>query len=59
MGAATRETTFIQSYRAELAHFVAVMRDESAYEPPTDQLVLHRVLEAAYRSAEEKTEVKL
>jgi predicted dehydrogenase len=59
MGAATRETTFIQSYRAELAHFVAVLRDESAYDPPTDQLILHRVLEAAYRSAEEKTEVKL
>ena len=59
MGAAARESTFIQSYRAELAHFIAVLRGESAYEPPSDQLMLHRILEAAYRSAEEKCEVKL
>jgi predicted dehydrogenase len=59
MGAAARESTFIQSYRAELAHFVAVVRGESAYERPTDQLILHRILEAAYRSADEKCEVRL
>src|SRR5687767_2357865 len=59
MGAAARESTFIQSYRAELAHFIAILRDESAYDPPTDQLILHGVLEAAYRSAEEKCEVRL
>jgi predicted dehydrogenase len=59
MGAAARESTFIQSYRAELAHFIAVLRDESAYDPPTDQLILHRILEAAYRSADERTEVRL
>jgi len=59
MGAAARESTFIQSYRAELAHFIAVLRDESAYDPPTDQLILHRILEAAYRSADEKCEVRL
>jgi predicted dehydrogenase len=59
MGAAARESTFIQSYRAELAHFVAVVRGESAYEAPSDQLTLHRIMEAAYRSADEKCEVKL
>ena len=59
MGAAARESTFIQSYRAELAHFIAVLRGESAYELPSDQLTLHRILEAAYRSAEETCEVKL
>jgi predicted dehydrogenase len=59
MGAAARESTFIQSYRAELAHFIAVLREESAYDPPTDQLILHRILEAAYRSADEKCEVRL
>jgi len=59
MGAAARESTFIQSYRAELAHFVAVLGDESPYDPPADQVVLHRILEAAYRSADEKCEVKL
>jgi predicted dehydrogenase len=59
MGAAARESTFIQSYRAELAHFVAVVRGDSVYEAPTDQLTLHRILEAAYRSADEKCEVRL
>jgi predicted dehydrogenase len=59
MGAAARESTFVQSYRAELAHFVSVLRDESEYEAPSDQAVLHRIIEAAYRSAEEKCEVTL
>lgn len=59
MGAAARESTFIQSYRAELAHFVAVLQGQSDYEPPTDQVILHRIIEAAYRSAEEKCEVRL
>jgi predicted dehydrogenase len=59
MGAAARESAFIQSYRAELAHFVSVLRGESEYEPPTDQVALHRVIEAAYQSAEERREVRL
>ena len=58
-GASARESPFIQSYRAELAHFLAVLKGESAYEAPTDQVVLHRTLEAAYRSADEKCEVRL
>jgi predicted dehydrogenase len=58
-GAAARESAFIQSYRAELAHFIAVLREESEYEAPTDQLILHKVLEAAYRSAEEEKEIRL
>jgi predicted dehydrogenase len=57
-GAAARDSAFIQSYRAELAHFVSVVRDEMPYEPPTDQVVLHRILEAAYKSAEEGREVR-
>ena len=59
MGAAARESTFIQSYRAELAHFVSVLRGESDYEPPADQVVVHEILEAAYRSADEGREVRL
>jgi predicted dehydrogenase len=58
-GAAARESSFNQSYRAELAHFLSVIRDETPYEAPTDQLVLHKVIEAAYRSADEGKEVKL
>ena len=58
-GAANRESAFIQSYRAELAHFVAVVRGETAYDPPTDQVTLHRIVEAIYKSAEEEKEIRL
>lgn len=58
-GAAARESAFIQSYRAELAHFVSSVRGEVEYEAPTDQLLVHRLIEAAYKSAEEGKEVRL
>jgi predicted dehydrogenase len=58
-GAAARESVFLQSYRAELAHFVAMMREEAAYEPPTDQLRVMQVVDAIYRSAEEGREIAL
>ena len=58
-GAATRESAFIQSYRAELAHFVAVVAGEAEYEAPSDQVLLHKILEAIYKSADEGREIKL
>jgi predicted dehydrogenase len=58
-GAAARDSAFLQSYRAELAHFVSVVRGEIVYEAPTDQVVLLRVLEAAYQAADEGREVRL
>jgi predicted dehydrogenase len=58
-GAAARESAFIQSYRAELAHFVSVIAGESEYEAPADQVVLHRIVEAIYKSADEGREIKL
>jgi predicted dehydrogenase len=58
-GAAARESAFLQSYRAELAHFVAMLKDEAVYEPPTDQLKVMRVMEAVYKSAEEGREIRL
>ncbi len=58
-GAAVRENAVTQSYRAELAHFLAVLREEASYEPPTDQLVVHRIAEAIYKSADEEKEVRL
>ena len=58
-GAAVRESAVTQSYRAELAHFLAVLREEASYEPPTDQLVLHRIAEAIYKSADEEKEIRL
>jgi predicted dehydrogenase len=44
-GAIARESAFYQSYRAQLAHFVAVVRGDAKYEPPEDQIVVHKVLE--------------
>jgi predicted dehydrogenase len=58
-GAAARESAFIQSYRAELAHFVAVLREEAVYEVPTEQVMVHRVAEAIYKSADEGKEIRL
>lgn len=58
-GAAGRESAFIQSYRAELAHFVAVLREDAPYEPPVDQVRLLKIVEAVYKSAEEEKEIRL
>lgn len=58
-GAAARESAFIQSYRAELAHFVSVVTGETEYEAPTDQVTLHRIVEAIYKSADEDKEIRL
>jgi predicted dehydrogenase len=58
-GAAARESAFTQSYRAELAHFLAVVRGDAPYKPPADQVVVHKVMEAIYKSAEEEKEVRL
>jgi len=58
-GAAGRDSAFIQSYRAELAHFLAVVRGETSYEPPADQVILHRIVEAIYKAAEEEKEIRL
>ena len=38
---------------------VAVVRGATEYDPPSDQLVLHRAVEAIYRSAEEEKEIRL
>ncbi|MGH7622741.1 MAG: hypothetical protein ACREMU_10415, partial [Gemmatimonadaceae bacterium] len=58
-GAAVRESAVTQSYRAELAHFLAVAREETGYEPPSDQVVVHRIAEAIYKSADEEKEIRL
>jgi predicted dehydrogenase len=52
-GASARESAFYQSYRSQLAHFVAVVAGEAKYEPPEDQIIVHKVLDAIYKSAEE------
>lgn len=57
-GAAARESVFLQSYRAELAHFIALVREEIPYDPPADQIEVMRIVEAVYKSAEERREIR-
>jgi predicted dehydrogenase len=58
-GAASREDAFTASYRAEWAHFVATVRGRVKGSDLRDQVVLHRVMEALYRSAEEGRDLTL
>lgn len=58
-GAASREGPFLQSYRAEIAHFLAVVTGDAPYEPPVDQVLVLRVLEAIYKAADEGKEIRL
>ncbi len=58
-GASARESVFLQSYRAELAHFVAMLHNQAPYEAPDDQLKVMRVMEAIYRSSEEGREIRI
>jgi predicted dehydrogenase len=58
-GAAARESPFLQSYRAQLTHFVSVVTGATPYEPPTDQVRVMRIYEAIYRAADERREIRL
>jgi predicted dehydrogenase len=58
-GAASGEDVFSASYRAEWAHFVAMVRGLVERSDLRDQVVLHRIMEALYRSAEEGRDITL
>lgn len=58
VGAAARESPFLQSYRAELAHFIAMLQGEVPRKLPVEQVMVHKVLEAAYKAAEDGREVR-
>jgi predicted dehydrogenase len=55
-GGATRESAFLQSYRAQHAHVHAVLSGETPYKAPDDQLKVAQVLTAIYESAEDGKE---
>lgn len=57
-GASARDSAFVQSYRAELAHFLSVVRGDSPYEAPSDQGRVHRLLEMIYRAADDEKEIR-
>jgi len=54
-----RETPYQASFRAEWAHFLAAIRGQAKPPPLEDQVVLHRVMDAIYRSASEERDIKL
>lgn len=58
-GASGRENAFTASYRAEWAHFLAVAAGTVERSTLQDQLILHRVVDAVYRSAAEGRSVTL
>jgi predicted dehydrogenase len=58
-GATGREHAFTASYRSEWAYFLAGVRGTVKLVPPEDQIQLHKVIEAIYRSADEQRDVKV
>lgn len=58
-GAIGRENAFTTSYRAEWAHFLAVLRGDAKAFDNEEQVTLHRVMDAIYKSAAEGKDVTL
>jgi predicted dehydrogenase len=58
-GAISRENAFTASYRAEWAHFLAAIRGEVKPFHLREQLTIHRILDAIYRSASEGKDIAL
>jgi predicted dehydrogenase len=58
-GAAGREDAFTTSYRSEWAHFLAMVRGTMPRPDLSDQVLLHRTIEAVYQSAGQGRDVTL
>ncbi len=58
-GSGNRENAFTASYRAEWAHFQAVISGEAKAPSLSEHLVLHRVLDAIYKSSADGRDVTL
>jgi predicted dehydrogenase len=58
-GATGRENAFTASYRAEWAHYLAVLRGQAKGFDNQEQITLHRVIDAIYKSAAEGKDVDL
>jgi predicted dehydrogenase len=58
-GSIGRENAFFAAFRAEWAHFLAVIRGEVKAPALDDHVVLHRVIDAIYQSAAEGRDVSL
>jgi predicted dehydrogenase len=58
-GGALSEHAFTTSYRAEWSYFLATARGDVQAPPSRDQLMLHRVMEAIYQSADQGRDITL
>jgi predicted dehydrogenase len=58
-GSASRETVFALSYRAEWAHFLAAVAGDVKAPDLADIVLLHKVMDAIYRSAAEGKDISL
>jgi predicted dehydrogenase len=58
-GSGSRENAFTASYRAEWAHFEAALAGEAKVPSLQEHLVLHKVVDAIYRSAQDGRDVEL
>jgi predicted dehydrogenase len=54
-----KENLYTASYRQELSHFVAVCRGEASERLPHEQVQIMKIVEAGYRSFEEKREIEI
>ena len=58
-GSGSRENAFTASYRAEWAHFEAAIAGEAKVPSLQEHLVLHRIIDAVYKSADDGRDVTL
>jgi len=58
-GSGSRENAFTASYRAEWAHFEAAVAGEAKVPALQDHIVLHRIIDAIYKSAADGRDVVL
>ncbi len=57
-GSGSKENAFTASYRAEWAHFAAALAGEARVPSLQEHVVLHKMMDAIYRSAEEGRDVE-
>ncbi|HRN54280.1 MAG TPA: hypothetical protein PK788_12350, partial [Gemmatimonadaceae bacterium] len=55
----SRDSATTQSYRSELAHFLAVLRGETSYDAHKDQVRVYKLLDVIYKAADEAKEIRL
>jgi predicted dehydrogenase len=58
-GSGSRENAFTASYRAEWAHFEAAVAGEAKVPSLQEHVVLHRIIDAVYKSAQDGRDISL